>query len=289
MSELIAPGVVARIHRSLDSLHSVVYFAPEGADEYRAAGLDRSRYHYFASRAAALGPVPADVVTATFYNFSPSLVGRAIPAAWELASREAIVAARLRVVDRAYRRLLGDDVVTGPEVAEAAELARVAAQDLPPDGRPLYAGHATLPWPDEPHLVLWHALTLLREFRGDGHVAALLASGLSGLEALVTHTATGRGFTVDAAKATRGWSDTEWDAARAALCERKVLDDDGLTDGGYALRDSVEATTDRLGTAPWLALGPARAARLRELGKDLTGRIVAAGAFPAGIFAAPKG
>lgn len=285
----LAPGDAARNHRALDSLHSTIYFAPEAGEEFTAAGLDRARYHYFAGRAAPMGLVTAGVVTATFYNFSPAAVARAIPRAWELATPESLVAARLRAVDRSWRRLLGDDVVAGPEVAEAAELARAATVGLPADGRPLFAGHASLGWPDEPHLVLWHAISLLREFRGDGHVAALLCAGLSGLEALVTHTATGRGFTVPAAKATRGWSDEEWDAAVAGLTARGILTDSGeLTDAGLALRAEIETTTDARSETPWLTLGDPGCLRLRELGKQLTRRIVAAGAFPAGTFAAPK-
>ncbi|SHG74184.1 hypothetical protein SAMN05443575_2672 [Jatrophihabitans endophyticus] len=285
-----APGPSpARVHRALEPLHALVYFAPEGGEEYRAVGLDRTRYHYFASRAAAMGPVPADVVVATFFNFSPALVTRAIPRAWELASCETILAARYRVVDRALRRLLGEDVVTGAPLAEAAELARAATVELRPEARPLYAAHASLPWPDAPHLVFWHAITLLREHRGDGHLAALLATGLTGLEALVTHTATGRGFTEPAAKLSRGWSDEQWSAAVAGLRERGLLDGDGgPTAAGAALRADLEDATDRMDTAPWLALGAERTARLHELGRDLSRRAVAAGAFPDGVFASPR-
>jgi hypothetical protein len=59
------------------------------------------------------------------------------------------------------------------------------------DGRPLHAGHAELPWPDSPLAALWHAITLLREYRGDGHIIALVANGPRGLEALITCAATG--------------------------------------------------------------------------------------------------
>ena len=206
--------IVARAHRSLDSLHALIYFAPEADEEFTAVGLRPGRMGYFASRSAPMGPVSPGVTAATFYNFNPALVARHIPRAWGLAGVEQILAARLRAADRALRRLLGDEVVAGPDVAEAAELARAATVALRPHGRPLFAAHAGLDWPAEPHLVLWHAITLLREYRGDGHVAALLDAGLSGLDALVTHTATGRGFTAAAAKATRGWSDDEWAAER---------------------------------------------------------------------------
>lgn len=178
--------------RTLEPYHGGVYFSPEAADEYAALGVD-ARTGYFASRSAALGAAPADLVIATFYNFNPQLVRQAIPAAWEAATPQRFAAARLSGIDTTLRRILGADI-SSPALARAAELARSAAEvtGCHPQGRPLFAAHAALPWPSAPHLVLWHAQTLLREFRGDGHVAALLSAGLSGLEALVTHAATGR-------------------------------------------------------------------------------------------------
>ena len=266
----------------------MVYFAPEAEEELTGVGLRPGRMCYFASRSAPMGPVTAGVTTATFYNFNPALVARNIPRAWTLASIEDILAARRRSADRALRRLLGDAAVDSPEVAEAARLARIAATGLRPDGRPLYAAHAELPWPDEPHLALWHAITLLREHRGDGHVAALLVAGLTGLDALVTHTATGRGFTPAAARATRGWSDEEWAAAEDDLRERGLLAGSQLTRAGVELRESVERETDRRAAEPWRQLGPDGTARLTELGKQLTRAVAAAGAFPAEVFAAPR-
>jgi hypothetical protein len=185
--------------------------------------------------------------------------------------------------------MLGKDVVGSTVVEEAAAIARVATEGLGPQGRPLYAAHAELAWPDEPHLVLWHAVTLLREYRGDGHVVALLRAGVPGLEALITHTATGRGFTAAAAKATRGWSDDEWTAGEARLRASGMLADDGLTEAGIELRASIEQATDELAAEPWLAIGPSATDRLIELGRGLSRRLVAAGAFSGDVFARPAG
>src|SRR5437870_666444 len=140
--------------------------------------------------AAAISSRSAGVIViATFSTFPPALVHAAIPAAWTIATPEQILAARAAGAGDVLRRILGD-AVDSPEVVEAAQLARAAAEACPPQGRPLFAGHASLPWPDEPLLALWHAITLLREFRGDGHVAVLLTEGLDGCEALVVHGAT---------------------------------------------------------------------------------------------------
>jgi hypothetical protein len=277
------PALVGRAHRATDPLHSQLYFAPEHDERFSAIGLRPGRMSYFAGRAAPMGAVGAGVVTATFYNFSPSLVAHMIPRAWTLASPEQVLAARLDAARASLTRLLGDAAASG-EVAELAGLLREACAELDTEGRPLFAGHADLPWPDEPLLSLWHGATLLREHRGDGHVAVLLHAGLTGLEALITHSATGRGFTEAAAKATRGWKDEEWAAACAALSRRGLVDEAGLTADGEELRAHIEVQTDALAADPWLSLGPEKTARVIELGKGLSRRLVEAGAFGQDIF-----
>ncbi len=274
------PKQIARAHRAVELIHSHVYFAPETEQHLTAAGLRPGRMCYFAGRSAAMGAVGAGTVIATFYNFSPALVARTIPAAWTLATPEQVLAARLDAARASLTRLLGE-AASSDEVAELGELLREATTVLSPEGRALYAGHADLPWPEEPLLVLWHGATLLREHRGDGHVAALLHSGLSGIEALVTHTAMGRGFTPEAAKATRGWSEEEWAAAAQALADRGLVDDAGLTEEGAELRARLEVHTDALSADPWLYLGPERTARVIEIAKDLSRTLVANGALSA--------
>lgn len=276
--------LAGRVCRAIEVLHSMVYFAPEPEELYVAAGLRPGRMGYFASRAAAMGPVSPAVVTATFYNFNGELVGRHIPRAWTLATPEAILVARYAGVDAALRRLLGSQV-EGPEVAEASSLVRAAASDLPVEGRPLFAAHAALPWPDEPHLVLWHGATLLREFRGDGHIAALLDAELSGIEAIVTHVATGRGFTVESAKVLRFWSDEQWSDAQKSLQDKGILSSAGeLTEAGTAQRESIEHRTDVLTLPAMRPLGVEGAQRLTELGRGLSRVIIGNGALPAGVF-----
>ncbi|MBP5872121.1 hypothetical protein QBB33_26730 [Streptomyces scabiei] len=253
--------------RTLEPYHGAVYFSPEAAGQYAQLGVD-AKTGYFASRSAALGAAPADLVIATFYNFNPQLVRRAIPAAWEAATPQRFAAARLTAVDATLRRILGTDVST-PALTRAAELARAAAEVAVrhPQGRPLFAAHAALPWPSPPHLVLWHAQTLLREFRGDGHVAALLTAGLSGLEALVTHAATGA---IDAAvlRDSRAWTPEQWEEAVRNLRERGWLSDGphlALTEDGTRRRAEIEDTTDRLADLPYTTLGPADCGELRSL------------------------
>jgi hypothetical protein len=279
--------LASRAHRRLEPLHSHVYFAPETDEHLVAAGLRPGRMVYFAARAAPMGAVGPGVVTATFYNFAPALVARHLPRAWTLASPGQVLAARSAAARASLTRLLGgEEAAAAPEVAELTALLREACTALTPEGRPLYAGHADLPWPEEPVPQLWHAVSLLREHRGDGHVASLLRHGLTGVEALVTHTATGRGFTQPMAQASRGWSDEEWATAVDELAARGLVADGALSEAGQQLRASLEQETDELSAAPFAALGTERTERVAELAGLLTGRLVANGAYPAGVLAA---
>jgi len=206
-------------------------------------------------------------------------VSRALPYAWSLASPADVLAARLRTVDVALRRLIPEHIGT-PAEAEAAELARAATEATPLAGRPLFAGLRSLPWPDEPHLALWHACTMLREHRGDGHVAALTAAGLDGCEAHVTLTAVGA-VPRETLQSNRKWSDEDWAAAEDRLRSRGFLDGSGaVTTAGRALREAVEVSTDNAAEAPWRALGPERTERLLELLTPMARAINAAGGVP---------
>ncbi|MEU5756575.1 hypothetical protein ACGF5T_27200 [Streptomyces sp. NPDC047853] len=273
-----------RCHNALNTLHSTHYFSPDLGRELGALGVTDPRAVNFAARAAALGPVGAGVVTATFYNYRHDLVARHVPAVWETVTPGQALAARERAVDATLRRLLGEEILTSPQMSEAAGLALRAAEGCARGARPLYAAHADLPVPKAPHLAYWHAATLLREHRGDGHVAALAAAGLDGLEALVTHTATGKGMTPKWIFNTRGWSREEWDAATDRLRGRGLLDGAGEPTGaGAALRDEIERETDRLDAAPYAHLGVDGVARLTELATAFARTAVGAGAFPADL------
>lgn len=270
--------VARKTWRTLEPYHGLVYFAAEPAEQYAALGID-GQDGYFASRSAPMGRVSPEVVVATFFNFNPALVRRALPAAWEVTSPAALIEARLAGMDAVLGRVLGPDVLRSAEVTKAAAMARTAAEACAPAGRPLAAAHAALPWPGEPHLALWHAITVLREHRGDGHVACLLAAGLDGTEALVVHAATGEAPAA-ALQTTRGWPDDVWQAAVQRLAERDWLGEDGgLTEGGAARREQIEARTDELALGPWEVLGEDGCAELRTLVRPLSRAIVESGSF----------
>ena len=253
---------------ALEPLHGLVYFAPEADEHYGALGMTHPRSGYFASRSAALGSVPPEVVIATFFNFEPGLVRAALDGVWDRTTPAAVLDARLRVID-------------------AAALARVAAEHTAADvvGRPLFAGHVALPWPDEPHLVLWHAQTLLREHRGDGHLAALVVEGLDGLGALVSHAASGQ-VPAHVLRASRGWDELSWSSAVDDLRARGLLTadpDPTFTEEGAAQRGRIEASTDARSAPAYAALGEDGCGRLRELARPMAKAAFSAYVLPAGF------
>lgn len=264
-----------RLWRALEPLHAVVYFAPEPVTACTELGTRGFWMSYFAQRAAPLGAAPPELVTATFHNFHPGLVARAVPDVWTVAPPERFLALRVETATAALRRLLGP-LADGDEVVEAARLARAAALAAPTAGRALAAANAALPWPDEPLAVLWHAQTLLREFRGDGHVAALLVAGLDPVETLVLFAAD-TGMDGDWLRQRRGWPEDAWAAAGARLTDRGLLAPSGPTAAGRALRAEVEAGTDALADAAWRAVGDDAAERLVTLAAPLVQAVVDGG------------
>lgn len=265
------PHLARRMWWLFEPYHDVVYFTPESRAAADALGCRGGWMGYFAMRAAPLGAAPPELVTALFYSFPPALVHRALPYAWQVATPEQYLQARLTAVDAALHRLLGAEVLDSAELAEAAGLARRAALAAPTAGRLLAAANSLLPWPEQPHLVLWHATTLLRESRGDGHVAALVAAGLGPCEALVLFAAD-QGMPAELMRSMRPWPEEEWRAAERRVVELGLLHPgaaDGepavLTSDGRALRVWVEERTDEAATAPWHALGAEGTARFAEL------------------------
>jgi hypothetical protein len=271
------PVIARKTWRTLEPLHGAIYFVPEAVEEYRRLGFPRPTAAYFAARAAPMGAVAPGVVVATFYNFEPGFVEESMDGAWDVATPAEWAAARLRAADAMFGRLVVEQPEPGTieRIAELARIAALAACERT-EGRPLFAGHAELPWPSEPHLVVWHAQTLLREFRGDGHIAALTGEGLTGIEALVTHAAAGE-VTADVLRTTRRWSEQDWAAAEDRLRSRGWLDPAGAFTGeGRRRRQQIEVRTDELATGPYAVLGEECCAELRALARPLSRQMAAA-------------
>src|SRR5215470_8441973 len=251
-------GLARRMWHQLEPVHAVFWYAPEVFAEAAGLGYDvETRWpSYFAWRMAPLGAAGPRLAASACYSFSPDMVADHVPAAWAVAAPQRVLEAR-----------------------ERAELARCAAQAAGTAGRQLAAANADLAWPGEPHLVLWHAINVLREHRGDGHIAALVTAGLDPCEALVSFAAIGAA--PEETFASRGWSAAEWAAARDRLAARGWVDAEGqATDRGRDGREEIEWRTDRLADGPWRALGPGEAQRLAELTGPLLGAAFGSGLLP---------
>jgi hypothetical protein len=216
-------GLARRMWHQLEPIHAVFWYAPKAIEEAAALGYDTSvRWpSYFAWRGAPLGAAGPKLVTSAFYNFSPAMVAEHVPSAWAAALPQQILVARERAADGVYRALFGD-LAGSPGLAEAAGLAREAALAADTAGRTLAAANADLPWPSEPHQALWHAIGVLREHRGDGHITALLAAGLDPCEALVSFAAIGAA--PEEVFASRGWTSAEWAYVHAKDEAEQVLE-----------------------------------------------------------------
>jgi hypothetical protein len=265
-----------RLWTLYEPYHALTYFAPEADQAFTDAGLRGFWRGYFAGRAAPLGAVGPGVVTALFYGFRPDFVARALPSVWSMAEPARALEARLAGVDAALRRIFGDEL-GAPWFAEAARLLRAGLEACGGAGRPLFAANCDLQWPEDAHLALWHATTLAREHRGDGHVAALVTAELDACESHLTRLAYD-GTAPDRIEATRGWSEEDWNTTAERLRMRGYLGADGrLTAEGRAVRQRVEEETDQLAAGALRVLGRDELDRLeRNLG-ILAARVTAAG------------
>jgi hypothetical protein len=241
-----------------EPVHAVTYFAPEALEAFKAAGLRGFWRGYFAGRGAPLGPAGPEVVTASFYNFAPAFVARALPSVWELISPAEALRVRQAGAADALRRLLA-----GQEdlVKISAGLLEQALDGLDYPGRVLAAANSALAPADDDLGRLWQAATTLREHRGDGHFAAALAAGLDGTEVLVLRC--GLDMSRETMQPIRGWSDEQWDAAQNRLTDRGLVAADGTTTAaGRAVHAAVEEATDQAAERPWAVLGDAGTAEL---------------------------
>jgi hypothetical protein len=255
-----------RMHGLVEPVHLVAYFCDDPTDELLALGHRNYWDGYFAARSAPLGLVPAEVVHAIFFNFADGEVARHIPRVWDITTPEQALAARELGCVRALRRILGD-LADGPALTRAADLATKAATSAPTPGRPLYAGLRTLPIPAEPVARLWHAATLLREHRGDGHNAALVSEGIGGTEAHVLH-ALAEGMPAEKFGRIHHLPAAQLAAVIDGMRARGLIDDSGwLSEAGQATKQRVESLTDALAAPPYDGLTPAE---LEQLTADLT-------------------
>lgn len=229
--------------RSIEAVHDVVYFAPDTKQRYEAIGLKGYWMGYMASRSAAVGTPAPELVVALFHGFAPRMATRALPDAWSMASRDDVLATRYDLARAALT-----SAVDGADTGQLAKELSAITRGVDFAGKPLAAAHHSLPEPDDDIGRIWHAATVLREYRGDCHVAVLTSAGLDG--ATANALAVAAGLAGDQQRSMRGWTEDEWAAAISRLATRGWVDAEGMiTETGRAARQQIEDTTDRVCTA----------------------------------------
>lgn len=262
-----------------EPVHVIVYFDAAVSGCLAEHGLHGFWNGYFAGRAAPMGAVGPEPVTATFFGFAPAMVAKAVPKVWGRITPELAVAARLEAVDAMLSPMLAAG--SQDDVRRVTDLLARAASEATCDGRALASAWQGVVPSASTAVRLWWAATVLREHRGDGHVLAATNAGLSGLETTLTHIASGA-VTRETMQLNRGWTDEQWDRATAALVDRGILTTAGeLTESGAAVRARVEADTDRLAHAPYAAVAD-DLPLVREVLYELGDQLLAAGSLPAG-------
>ncbi|PRY50751.1 hypothetical protein LY71_103315 [Geodermatophilus tzadiensis] len=264
-----------RMFELVEPIGVIPYSADEPNEAMFALGFTDYWDTYFAGRAAPLGLVPAEVVDALFYNFAPGEVARHIPGVWRTTTPGAAIAARRSGCVKALRRVLGDRVES-PAFARAADLLTTAATSAPVEGRPMYAALRAIPVPDDAGARLFHAASLLREHRGDGHIAALMVEGVGGLEAHVL-LALDTGLPAEGFGRLHHLPAAQLAAVVDGMRDRGLVGDDGWLSGrGRAVRQRVEALTDDLAARPYEALEPDELDELVAAAEPLAALLLAA-------------
>src|SRR4051795_4837970 len=248
-------AMARRMFELVEPIGAIPYSADEPNEAMFALGFTDYWDTYFAGRAAPLGLVPAEVVDALFYNFAPGEVARHIPKVWRTTTPEAAIAARRSGCVKALRRILGDHV-DSPAFARAADLLLKAATSAPVEGRPMYAGLRALAVPDDVVARLFHAASLLREHRGDGHIAALMIEGVGGLESHVL-LALDMGMPAEKFGRIHHLPAAQLTELIDGVRRRGLIGEDGwLSASGRAVKQRVEALTDDLAAKPYEYLDP---------------------------------
>ena len=262
-----------------EPIHAVTYFAPEARSAYEQAGLRGFWRGYFAGRAAPLGAASAAVVTASFFNFAPAFVARAIPGVWELITPETALRIRLAGATEALRILFDGREL---DVDGAADLLWRAIGELDFSGRVLAAANVALPVRQDGLARLWLAATVLREHRGDGHFAALAAADIDGCEAVALRCCLD--LRREDLQPVRGWTDEAWDEALSRLAGRGWVGGDGeLTSAGRKAHAAVENATDWAAARPWARLGPDATAEIANVLTPLAKACASALPYPSPI------
>ena len=267
-----------RLAKAAEPLHSCAYYADE-VKRFTEFGFSGWWHAYFAYRAAPMGAVSAQEVTVAFYNFAPRMVEKAVPSCWEVMSPRNVRQQQIQIMEEALHRIFKDDV-PDRRAGYAAEALRETLTGLETSGRPLYEAWGTESWPESVLLSLWHAATLLREYRFDGHNDALRQADISGLGCHLMMAADGRG-TPTVIQTIRGWTPKEWQLEAEKLRSRGWITAEGLhTELGRSVRRDIELATDHNAELVVANLGDQRSEKVLGALEGMAGFLIKTGTVP---------
>ena len=268
--------LVRNLWRVTEPFHQLAYRSPEAVGAYQAIGLQTPPHQYFASRLAAAGEVSHGVAVSLLFGFAPSYVAQAVPEVWGIVDARTVVVARTHGADATFQRILGDSW-NSTEIARANAIAQEMTTGLSFAGKPMAAAQNDVPQPSSPGLQLWRACTILREFRGDAHWAATAAAGIDAVECHILHAADGA-MPEDLLQRVTGWDDSDWEAAKASLRSRGLMQNGGseleLTADGAEVKLLIERATDSGSSAPVSVVGEKQTAELIQLMKPWVSAIM---------------
>jgi hypothetical protein len=228
-----------------------VYFAPEAQERYRALGLDYMT-GYFCSRSASMGVLAGMTVASAFGVFNPAIVSAAVEAGWAKTDRETLLRARYEGAVASLRRLIGEpDPKT---LSRAIELLRRGLAVADHAGHPIYSGLLSLPWPDDPMGQLWRCCDMVREHRGDSHIAVWAKALVAPIE-IQLMSELQMGIPLKTYSATRGWTPQQMEDALDGMRAKGWMSGDVFSPEGQGLRDRIEADTDAMETPIVEAIG----------------------------------
>jgi hypothetical protein len=263
-----------------EPVHAVTYFSEETVRAAADLGLRGFWAGYVVFRAAPMGTAAPAVVTASFHGFGPSRVAKVLPQAWDVVTPQQAIDARSTATGDALRRVFASQGIDDDHVGRAADALEQAAAAVDVAGRVLAAANAALPPREDPYERLWQATATLREHRGDGHVAALVAADVTPVESHLLKIAAGE-TEEERLRLGRAWDDEQWAAGRGRLHDRGWADPAGdLTVEGRAARDELERRTDVSASAPWRALGQQRTTEVAALLRPLAHAVADSGTVP---------
>jgi len=238
----VAPTPARRLRDALEPMAMHAVWSEPVNEALAGLGLDDFFVGYVTGRGAPLGEVPGALVAAAFGVFEPGAIGACWATGRAAVKLPELIAERDRATATSLRATI-ESCASETDALRTAEVLERAVAAVHDTGRPLFAALRAQPQLTDPYGRLWRAADLVREHRGDGHIAACVAAGLDPVRMGIL-AETWVGYPVGEYSSTRAWPQEAHDAAVARLEADGLIEDGEITERGRQFRDAIEAATD---------------------------------------------